>query len=386
MEKSVKFCRQYLILVFIISFLFVSQAEASSFGSGLVNFFNQTANIINTRISDFVHYLVLQKKYIFDNFSDPNVYKAWTISTTFNETINNLTNLTGSSTAIINVATTTKITGRPIPVNTPTVPNPKPILIAPPVTEGNVSIVPGLIINSTTTVPVENEISPVVTVSGRDSLILKYTNEERQKKSLDDLVPNYTLDEIAAQRVDDLFTNQYFEHDSPDGKSAPDLAKEEGYQYLLIGENLALGNFAGDKGIVEAWMDSAGHRANILNGKYKELGVSQRRGNFNGNQVTIAVQIFAKPLADCSKPNPQTQILITNSTASIKELQAQAKVMYETLDNLKNNPTVDKSYYNQKIQEYNYFAKNINEAVINLKNLVDQYNLQVSQYNSCIYR
>jgi len=217
-----------------------------------------------------------------------------------------------------------------------------------------------------------------------DSEILKYTNIERVNSSLKPLSENAVLDNIAISRVKDLFANQYFEHESPDGQSVSDLAIQYNYDYLLIGENLALGEFGGDQGIVSAWMESPGHRANILNGKYKELGVAVKQGNFKGDDVTIAVQVFGEPLSNCSKPNLQNKVLIDDSTVSIKQMQADAKVMYDNLTAIKNSPNLDRGYYNQKIQEYNYFAKKVNDAVVNLKNLVETYNAAVARYNSCI--
>lgn len=198
------------------------------------------------------------------------------------------------------------------------------------------------------------------------------------------LSANSILDTIAEQRADDLFANQYFEHASPDGKSATDLAKKDGYEYLLIGENLALGDFGGDQGIVSAWMASPGHRANILNGRYAELGVSVKTGTYNGENTTIAVQIFGLPLSDCPRPDSNDKTLIDSSTASIKQMQTDALVMFNNLNTLKNSPNLDLSYYYQKIQEYNYFAKKVNDAVSALKGMIDSYNLEVSKYNSCV--
>ena len=162
------------------------------------------------------------------------------------------------------------------------------------------------------------------------------------------------------------------------------MAKKINYEYLLIGENLALGIFDGDKGIVSAWMASPGHKANILNPKYTELGVAVKNGIYNGVNTTIAVQIFGLPLANCPKPDQNNKILIDSSSASINQMQAEALEMYNNLSTIKLNPQTDVSYYNQKIQEYNYFAKKVNNAVLALKGMVDSYNIEVGKYNTCI--
>lgn len=329
-----------LILLAIISLAFPVQAATVS--NPVVSFLRQTADTIVVRVSDIVYYLVMQKRYIFNGFSDPNVYTVWQLPVSVDEAITGL------------VSSTTSVK----PVNSAKV-----------------------IVPDTTTVPVVQ--TPHYT-STNDSEILNYTNQERQSLSAETLIPNTTLDAVASSRADDLFTNQYFEHESPDHQSAPDLAKKFDYNYSLIGENLALGNFENEKAIVEAWMKSPGHRANILNPEYRELGVSVKEGIFKGESVTIAVQIFAKPTNNCSAPKIETKNLIDTSSVSIKEMQAQAKLMYDSLEGIKNASGLDLSYYNQKVQEYNYFAKKINETVSALKVLVDSYNAQVAQYNSCI--
>ena len=131
-------------------------------------------------------------------------------------------------------------------------------------------------------------------------------------------------------------------------------------------------------------MDSPGHKANILNKQYTELGVSVKKGIYNGEETTIAVQIFGLPLANCPQPNQGVKYLIDNSSASIKKMQTDALAIYDNINAIKNNTGLDKSYYNQKIQEYNYSAKKVNDAVAALKLLIDSYNLQVSKYNICI--
>ena len=198
------------------------------------------------------------------------------------------------------------------------------------------------------------------------------------------LSPSSDLDIIANLRIEDLFSNQYFEHESPAGNSAPDLAEKIGYKYLIIGENLALGNFSGGEEIVSAWMESPGHKANILNERYKELGVAVKEGLFKGENMIMAVQIFALPEAFCSKPSPDTKLLIDSMAVSIKAMQIDAQLTYENLNITKDDPDVDKSYYNQKVQEYNYFAKKVNDAIISLKGIIDYYNIEVAKYNSCI--
>ena len=219
-------------------------------------------------------------------------------------------------------------------------------------------------------------------VSGLD--ILKITNAERAAVSLKPYTSNMLLDRIASLRADDLFANQYFEHESPDGKSAPELAPVVGYKYLYIGENLAMGDFYTDEEIVKAWMDSPGHKANILNDKYTELGVAVKEGEYKGSTTVIAVQIFGRPLANCAEPSVSMKALIDSSVASVRKMQAQAQIKFNELNVMKINPAADTTLYSKKALEYNYFAKTINDATSALKAVIDYYNVEVNKYNYCI--
>ena len=129
------------------------------------------------------------------------------------------------------------------------------------------------------------------------------TNDERRTRGLPELAANAKLAAAARVKADDLFARQYFEHVSPTGAGPADLAREAGYEYIEIGENLALGNFSDDADLVRAWMESPGHRANILNKEYEEIGVAVGKGTFEGETTWMAVQVFGRPLPDCPKPD-----------------------------------------------------------------------------------
>ena len=84
-----------------------------------------------------------------------------------------------------------------------------------------------------------------------DAGIIADTNIQRaQNGNLPALTENATLDDIAALRMDDMFAQQYFAHVGPQGESALTVASSVGYSYLALGENLALGLYAGDAGVL----------------------------------------------------------------------------------------------------------------------------------------
>lgn len=136
--------------------------------------------------------------------------------------------------------------------------------------------------------------------------VFKLTNAERQKEGQPALSQNDELQAAAAAKVEDMFRKQYFEHVSPQGHGPSYFVENAGYAYIVIGENLALGNFPDDAALVQAWMDSPGHRENILSPKFQEIGIAVKKGQFEGRTTWLAVQEFGTPSSACpAKPGKE---------------------------------------------------------------------------------
>ena len=209
--------------------------------------------------------------------------------------------------------------------------------------------------------------------------IFTFTNYARVENSeLGYFLPDVSLDEIALARVNDMFEKQYFEHVSPTGESASDVANDVGYSYISIGENIALGNFDGDEDIVNAWMESPGHRANILGTQFTHIGIAAKKGMYQGDEIWIAAQIFGRPLSDCPQPNEALKAKIENNQVLIEQMKAQAEKLYEELRSANQNQ------YNQKAAQYNALVEQINSKIAETKALVSQYNEGVKSFNNCI--
>ncbi len=129
------------------------------------------------------------------------------------------------------------------------------------------------------------------------------TNKHRIANQVKPLLRHTTLDAAAQNKLNDMFAKQYFDHVAPDGKGPAEVVDGAGYQYIRVGENLALGNFASDIELVAAWMDSPGHRANIISPGFTEIGIAVGQGQFEGRQTWLAVQTFGIPLSACAGPN-----------------------------------------------------------------------------------
>lgn len=122
-------------------------------------------------------------------------------------------------------------------------------------------------------------------------------NEKRAEAGLSTLTYNDKLSKAAANKAQDMFNKNYWSHFSPDGKSPWNFILGTGYQYEFAGENLAK-NFVFSQGVVDAWMNSPSHRANILRSDYTEVGYAVVNGVLNGEETTLVVQMFGKPMAE----------------------------------------------------------------------------------------
>lgn len=212
--------------------------------------------------------------------------------------------------------------------------------------------------------------------------VIYYTNIERKNNAgLSSLKENKTLSNIAAIRVKDMFSQQYFEHNSPTGDNASKEAVKNGYEFITIGENIALGNFDGSKGLVQAWMDSPGHRANILNKNYTEIGVYEMQGIYNGQSVWIAAQIFGKPIAGCTSPDNTLKDKINNYKISADNMLSGINKIDLELASIGSS---NQDTYNLKVAERNTLVGFYNNLSSEIKTLVSQYNSEVARYNSCI--
>ena len=178
-----------------------------------------------------------------------------------------------------------------------------------------------------------------------------------------------------------MFRQQYFEHESPDGKHPADVIKATGYDYLVVGENLALGNYENDQVLVEAWMNSPGHRANILDGKFEEIGVAVGKGMFEGKEVWLAVQEFGTPSSSCPNPGAGIKSQIEQNRLSI---QAEETSLATLKKQIEANKYRTREEYDNAVAEYNRRADALNELIDRTKALVNDYNSQVNSFNRCL--
>jgi len=122
--------------------------------------------------------------------------------------------------------------------------------------------------------------------------LLELTNKERARVKLPPLVPDPILCKVARAHSANMAKQGEMRH-VLDGKNPADRAREAGYDYAKVGENIGVGEKGAPlEDAVKGWMDSPPHRANILNRRFREIGVGIAR---NDKGEIYYTQVFATP-------------------------------------------------------------------------------------------
>lgn len=212
--------------------------------------------------------------------------------------------------------------------------------------------------------------------------IVNETNKERIKAGLIPFTTNALLSSSAKFKVEDMISREYFEHTSPTGITVSDLGDMVGYQYITMGENLALGNFDSAEDIVKAWMDSPGHRENILNENYLEIGIYIARGKYQGRNVWFAVQHFGTTRNVCPKIDSNIKMAIDAMNTSLKNKETQIIALREVIE----SGELERSIYLEQVQFFNNIVREYNSELEHSKDVIAIYNTQVDNFNKCLSR
>lgn len=129
----------------------------------------------------------------------------------------------------------------------------------------------------TTTSTVDNSVA---------SKLLNLVNKARNENGLSSLTLNSSLSNVAQKKAEDMKNNNYFSHTSPTYGSPFDMIKSFGINYKTAGENIAKGQKTAEE-VFNAWMNSSGHRANILNKNFTQMGIGYTSGNTYWSQMFI---------------------------------------------------------------------------------------------------
>jgi len=120
--------------------------------------------------------------------------------------------------------------------------------------------------------------------------VVNLVNMEREQRGINPLIANPELTRVARYKSQDMESNNYFSHQSPNYGSPFDMLRNFGISFLAAGENIAKGQTSAQS-VMDAWMNSTGHRENILNPNFTEIGV----GYSNNYGVPYWTQMFIRP-------------------------------------------------------------------------------------------
>lgn len=124
--------------------------------------------------------------------------------------------------------------------------------------------------------------------SSQAEAVLKLVNEERAKQGLNPLTLSAKLTDIATMKSKDMADKGYFDHTSPTYGTPFQMLQDFGVHYSSAGENIAAGQRTPEE-VMNAWMNSSGHRANILNKSFTEIGIGYFEG---GNYGVYWTELF----------------------------------------------------------------------------------------------
>ena len=151
------------------------------------------------------------------------------------------------------------------------------------------------------------------------SVIINETNQARAGSSLAALRESPALDRAARLKAEDMAARHYFSHNSPTGITPWYWFGQAGYSFVHAGENLAV-HFTDSKAVVDAWLASPEHRANIMDGTFSEIGIGTAQGELNGYPTVFVVQLFGTPAAHTqvaqTVPPPALARTLTPSTST----------------------------------------------------------------------
>lgn len=156
-----------------------------------------------------------------------------------------------------------------------------------------------------------------------DSL-LSSTNAQREANNEKPLAANAQLSAAAQAKANDMVSKNYWSHNAPDGQTPWTFIGSAGYQYQAAGENLAYG-FASASQVINGWMNSAEHRANILDADYQDVGFGIAESpNFQGKgpEVVIVAE-YAQPVPAVANISFNVANTSQNSPAAVQGSQTE---------------------------------------------------------------
>jgi len=152
--------------------------------------------------------------------------------------------------------------------------------------------------------------------------VIDQTNQVRRSQGFETLTYNAALTQAAQKKAENMLADHYWAHVSPTGKQPWSFMSEAGYKYRVAGENLAR-DFTGTPDMIQAWLNSPTHRANLLGNKYTEIGVAVVVGKLDDYETTLVVQMFGAPASQPIAVVKQGDALVEIKPTAVPKVVAQ---------------------------------------------------------------
>jgi len=134
--------------------------------------------------------------------------------------------------------------------------------------------------------------------------LMQLINQERSSRNLTVLIAHSSLVKASAEKSQDMIDRDYFAHVDPDGNYVWYRIANAGYgAYKTLGENLAV-DFTTSEGMIQAWLDSPTHRANLLQTDFRDQGLTALYGDYQGRFTNLTASLFGAKVAGQTTPPP----------------------------------------------------------------------------------
>lgn len=213
--------------------------------------------------------------------------------------------------------------------------------------------------------------------------ILHTINDERAKFDLAPLTLSLDLERSARQKADDMVLHNYFSHER-EGKLFEDFIKAEQYDYVIIGENLARGEFKSAERLVRAWLGSPTHRKNILDPRFQETGIAIVAGTLDGNTVYYIAEHFGTSRSVClnvTSSNATHELSIMQQV--LEEREEEVVSLKRTLTDLGDTGlerTKILNLYQKKMTDLASIRNSLFKKIEGEESLIQAYNTCIQQY------
>jgi hypothetical protein len=159
--------------------------------------------------------------------------------------------------------------------------------------------------------------SSVLGISSNITLqeLLVLTNQQRQANGLQPLQMDGELSSAADSKASNMITENYWAHESPTGTTPWYFIKNSGYNYVYAGENLARG-FTNTSDVINAWMASPSHRANVLSPNYRDIGFAIKTGTLGGEETVLVVEMFGSRTLAQVAPDTNKELAVAANTSN----------------------------------------------------------------------